>query len=69
MTTETSTAGRKPTCRLYRVTGEGENAIWTPIGAAWRNRDSKGYSIQLDAVPLDGRIIMRAIAEKPKESH
>lgn len=59
------TAGRKPTHRLYRVVGDGESASWTPIGAAWPNKDGAGFSISCDAVPLAGRIIMRAITEKP----
>ncbi len=58
--------GRKPTHRLYRVVGEGEHASWTPIGAAWPNKDGNGFSLSCDAVPLQGRIVMRAITEKPE---
>jgi hypothetical protein len=57
-------AGRKPTHRLYRVVGDGENATWTPIGAAWPNKDGMGFSLTCDAVPLQGRILMRAITER-----
>lgn len=56
--------GKKPTHRLYRVTGEGETAIWTPIGAAWPNKDGQGFSLSCDAMPLSGRIVMRAITER-----
>lgn len=59
-------AGRKPTHRLYRVVGDGEAAIWTPIGAAWPNKDGMGFSLTCDAVPLQGRILMRAIVERPE---
>jgi hypothetical protein len=55
--------GRKPTHRLYRVLGDGEGAIWTPIGAAWPNKDGQGFSVSFDAVPLSGRIVMRAVRE------
>ena len=55
----------KPTHRLYRVDGEGKTAFWTPIGAAWPNRDGEGFSISCDAVPLTGRIVMRQITERP----
>ena len=58
MTTETQT--RQPTHRLYAVKGEGKNARWIEIGAAWANRDGEGFSIRLDTIPLDGRIVMRA---------
>lgn len=56
--------GRKPTHRLYRVTGDGENANWTPIGAAWLHHDGNGFSINCDAIPLQGRIVMRLITDK-----
>jgi hypothetical protein len=46
------------------VLGDGEGAIWTPIGAAWPNKDGLGFSISCDAVPLQGRIVMRAIQER-----
>ena len=57
-------AGRKPTHRLYRVVGEGDAASWTPIGAAWPNKDGMGFSLSCDAVPLQGRIMMRVITER-----
>lgn len=56
--------GRKPTHRLYRVLGDGQAAIWTPIGAAWPNKDGLGFSLACDAVPLTGRIVMRRITER-----
>ena len=59
-------AGRKPTHRLYRVVGDGKTAIWTPIGAAWPNKDGLGFSLQCDAVPLQGRLILRTITERPE---
>lgn len=56
--------GRKPTHRLYRVLGDGKAAIWTPIGAAWPNKDGLGFSLQCDAVPLQGCLVLRAIIER-----
>lgn len=61
---QTQPAANKPTHRLYRVIGDGETANWTPIGAAWPNRDGHGFSISCDAIPLQGRIVMREITEK-----
>ena len=63
MTTETTNS---PAFILYRVEGNGQNASWTKIGAAWPNRDGKGFNILCDAVPLQGRIVMRAYTPKPK---
>lgn len=62
MITET-TNNRKPPFRLYIVNGEGEKAIWIPVGAAWPHQDGKGYSINLDAIPVTGRLVMRAASE------
>jgi len=56
--------GRKPTHRLYRVAGDGKSAIWTPIGAAWANKDGKGFNVSCDMVPLHGRVVMRAITPR-----
>jgi hypothetical protein len=39
-------------------------SFWTRVGRAWANADGKGFSIQLDAMPLDGRITLRVEAEK-----
>ena len=62
MTTETNS----PAFMLYRVDGNGPEARWTRIGAAWPNKDGKGFNILCDAVPLQGRIVMRAYTPKPK---
>ncbi|RYG88943.1 MAG: hypothetical protein EON59_02800 [Alphaproteobacteria bacterium] len=64
MTTRSNLFGKKPTHRLFRVIGEGDKAVWTPIGAAWPNKDGQGFSINCEAMPLSGRIVMRAINEK-----
>ncbi|SNS32116.1 hypothetical protein SAMN06295912_104122 [Sphingomonas laterariae] len=63
MTTETTNS---PAFILYRVDGNGQAASWTKIGAAWPNRDGKGFNIRCEAVPLQGRIVMRAYSPKPK---
>ena len=55
---------RRPSHRLYRVLGDGPDSIWTPIGAAWPNKDGLGFSIICDAVPLQGRIVLRAVQER-----
>ena len=57
-------ARAKPTHRLYNVNGDGAGAIWTPIGAAWPNRDGRGFNLSYDAVPLTGRIVLRLITQR-----
>ena len=63
-TTQPKLPGAKPTHRLYRVLGDGDAANWTPIGAAWPNKDGKGFSLVCDAVPLQGRLILRVITAR-----
>ena len=65
MAQQPSLLGWQPSHRLYRVLGDGEGAIWTPIGAAWPNKDGLGFSITCDAVPLQGRMVLRAIQDRP----
>ena len=51
---------KKPTLIAYTVKERGENqtSIWTRVGAAWPHESGKGFTIQLDAMPFDGRIVL-----------
>jgi hypothetical protein len=59
-----------PTYIAYHIkdTTAGEQGekrgIWTRVGAAWQNKDGKGFSVVLDVVPLDGRLILREPLER-----
>ena len=64
--TEPQAAGAKaPTHIAYQVREGGQKGYWNRIGVAWANKDGKGFNIQLECVPLDGRITLR-IASEPK---
>lgn len=63
--TNTTTAKNRPSHRLFNVTGEGESARWTDIGVAWATKDGKGFTIALNAMPLNGRVVMRINDDKP----
>jgi hypothetical protein len=59
-------ASNAPTLVAYQVRdGENEKSFWTRIGSAWSHKDGKGFTVQLDAIPLDGRITLRRPEEKP----
>ena len=62
---QTSRKGsKKPTLIAWHVRESGNGkGYWTRIGAAWTNRDG-GFTIQLDSVPLDGRIVCQPPKEK-----
>lgn len=55
----------RPTHAVYVVEGEGDSAYWTKIGSAWSHSDGDGFNIQLTALPLSGRIVVR----KPKQEN
>jgi hypothetical protein len=46
------------TCYTVRPRGEGNKAFWARIGSAWVNHDGS-FNISLDAMPLDGKIVLR----------
>lgn len=50
----------KPTLIAYTVRnrGKGQTAIWTRIGAAWPHGSGSGFSIELEAFPVDGRLVL-----------
>jgi hypothetical protein len=62
---------RKPELIAYAVKDPGgseQKTIWTRIGAAWAHEKGPGYSIRLDALPVDGRIVLVEPADpKPGE--
>jgi len=58
MTTEPNTSSnRSPSHVAYHVrdTGSGKS-FWNRVGVAWANKGG-GFTVQLDTVPLDGRIV------------
>ncbi len=65
MTTEKSTS-KQPTHTAYHVreNKDGTKSFWTRIGSAWAHADGKGFNVQVEAVPLDGRISLRVVSEK-----
>ncbi len=43
---------------------ENRKGFWTRIGSAWAHKDGNGFNIQVEIVPLDGRITLRVATEK-----
>ena len=71
---------RMPSLVAYKVKdrGAGKTAIWTRVGAAWPFEAGNGFTLLLDAIPIDGRIILcepkdeeseRAAPKRTKRSH
>lgn len=59
---------RAPTHVAYHVRelqGRKEKkAIWTRIGSAWPHHDGNGFNIQVEVVPLDGKITLRVAEDR-----
>jgi hypothetical protein len=63
--TTTTAAAKTPSHVAYQVRDrEGRKSFWTRIGSAWAHADGAGFNIQIEAVPLDGRITLRVATEK-----
>ena len=66
MPKQTPTSTNKPTHDVYSIQerdGKDTKNIWTRIGAAWAHNDGKGFNIQLNAMPFDGRLTLRDVKE------
>lgn len=58
-------SAKTPSHVAYQVRdSEQGKGFWTRIGSAWAHADGKGFNIQIETVPLDGRITLRVAAEK-----
>jgi len=53
-------ANQQPAYRAYTVIKrEGADDFWLAIGAAFMHQDGDGYNIVLQALPIDGKIVLR----------
>lgn len=52
------TTKQKPSLIAYAVNGDGKQAFWTRIGSAWPHKSGEGFSIELSAFPVNGRIVL-----------
>ncbi len=61
---------KKPTLYAYTVKdrGEGLKSIWTRIGAAWPHENGNGFTIELDALPVGGRLVLTEPKEQREET-
>ena len=56
----------------YRLTvhetGGTPKSYWNKVGAAWKHKDGRGYTLQLETCPINGRIILRLPLEDAPET-
>lgn len=63
MTSETQSKAPSHIAYQVRESKKGGKGFWTRIGAQWPHKDGKGYDLQLECVPLDGRVSIRLTSE------
>lgn len=55
-----SKTDNEPTFRAYTVIKrEGQQDFWLNIGAAFTHQDGGGLTVALQALPIDGRVVLR----------
>jgi hypothetical protein len=53
-------ATQQPSFRAYTIIKrEGQDDLWLAIGAAFMHQDGDGYNVVLQALPIDGKIVLR----------
>jgi len=53
------TTPKAPDYIAWHVQQKGDKAFWTKVGASWRHKDGKGHTLQLETLPINGRIVLR----------
>jgi hypothetical protein len=66
--TKTNAANSKfPNYIAYQVQSrEGKKSFWRRIGGAWMHADGNGFNVQLEVLPIDGRITLRVPSKKER---
>ena len=58
--TDKQKPGELPGLIAWHVIDRGEKSYWTRVGAAWEHGDHKGFTLDLDLIPVkSGRIVLR----------
>jgi hypothetical protein len=61
-------SSNKPSHIAYQVReSEDGKAFFNRVGSAFQHKDGKGYNLELDAVPVNGRVVLRTPKERLEE--
>jgi hypothetical protein len=62
-------SNQQPAYRAYSVIKrEGQDDFWLPIGAAFEHTDGGGYNVILQALPIDGKLVLRVPKSDEEEN-
>jgi len=60
---------KQPTHCVYNVIKrQGHDDFWLRLGVAFVHKDGKGFSINLQAFPIDGKLVCRELADEEHDS-
>jgi hypothetical protein len=60
--------GQQPSYQAFTVVKrEGQDDFWLNIGAAFMHQDGDGYNVVLQALPINGKIVLRLPKSDTKE--
>ena len=58
----------KPSHRAYTVIKrEGKEDYWLNLGVVFPHEDNQGFNLLLQALPIDGKIVLRTYKEDEEE--
>lgn len=58
----------KPAYRAYTVIKrDGKEDFWLNLGVAFEHEDHGGYNLLLQALPIDGKLVLRRYKEDEEE--
>lgn len=63
----TSSETRAPDFIAWHVLQKGDKSFWNKVGASWHHKDRKGLTLQLEVIPINGRIVLRQPLDNPQE--
>jgi hypothetical protein len=59
-------AKKKPSYQIFQVLDRKDApSVFLPIGAMFEHKDGQGFNLDLNAVPVKGRVVARIPRERP----
>ena len=46
-----------------RETEQSGKAYWSKVAVAWMHEDGYGYNVHMDALPVDGKLVLRTVPQ------
>lgn len=65
--TTSPTEAKAPDFIAWHVQQKGDKSFWNKVGASWKHKDGKGMTLQLETLPINGRIVLRVPSKNTAE--